>query len=1091
MHTGGVGEEEGQLSEDTTGGAPASHSLSNPVNEDEITSNGGHERHNKLPVDVLTGTTTDGIAAAVNQREDSKAVQASSEAGIEDANSQNLTDSVALAGSNPTAGAGPPKSDEKPLVEQGPVAAQAPPQESGGCSSTAAVLKDGRAMVPAFPTGGVSCHDISTTSVRVTWPKVSDKKYPVYAYRVCTAEVGSGFEVTYGEAPSHEAEAVIVGLKPGKAYQFLVASISAERMLVPGSSIVSDPVQLPKAEYEKAWFFEGGEDDIKWTAFEGLGPENVGAAGGGGAGAGGGSTALDDIRCSPSPTRCFTGLRSLCLVVPAGLAGGAYVDTPVKEGWLYVVRAKVFHEEEGGGGGGGAGAEAEGAGRKGSRLAMMTGWTAGRKGSKSNVTTRLVLWDMRDGKETSAPAVKTGEWEALECQIIPFRSEHLRVAIQSGGEGRESNVYVDAVELLHGGATPAERAISAAVDLMDEPRPMPSKVLVRVESARNVRAADTLGTSDPFVKVFVRNAEVHRTKVIPMTLSPVWDETFFLSLETTGGGDTNAPGLNADGDGIRFEIWDHDLHGQGDYLGEVCLTSGALKVAPPHRVEHKAVKDPVRGAGDIGERTATEVVIPKLKPARTKRGGHRGGGGGGGGMGAVPPPTILALAIQVSWPKDPESAEGKLVRTLQDENGLLSTRVNALKELSMAALRAPRNIEDAAKAKILLLRSRAAEAAVWVLADTNFLEDACRLLMGLVQLGHDAGHSEAGFGLCRRLRLFVLQLSPAVVAVRCLRASVGPPEILLELLAKLYVGQQAALHEDVVNFRGFFYSLVLHIDTSAPAQALLREISGGARELPDGLVALFRRYRTRIPPLPGLWRSTMLQKLSAEEAHPPDLEGDDLEANEDDHDLNPASRGGNREGEPSLPDRIRANLTVALVAVPPLFKAVAGGRRVGAPGSCEQPVGTVLVLDGLVLMCAVLGGGCFRINRRRFSVLAGTWLFPTLFLAFLLHLGLVAGLLVSLARVDSVEAGGGQGEDDGKVTCSSGTFAWGVLFLVLDLLLLVAPPVWWCARCYDRATRSVPAVAATSVLVVPDERPATDAKPVASVGGDNDTGQAI
>lgn len=116
-------------------------------------------------------------------------------------------------------------------------------------------------------------------------------------------------------------------------------------------------------------------------------------------------------RCSPSPTRCFTGLRSLCLVVPAGLAGGAYVDTPVKDGWLYVVKAKVFHEEEGAGAGDGAGAEVEGAGRKGSRLAVMTGWTAGRKISKSNVTTRLVLWDMRDGKEMSAPAVKTGEWE--------------------------------------------------------------------------------------------------------------------------------------------------------------------------------------------------------------------------------------------------------------------------------------------------------------------------------------------------------------------------------------------------------------------------------------------------------------------------------------------------------------------------------------------------------------------------------------------------------------------------------------------------------------------------------------------------------
>lgn len=57
------------------------------------------------------------------------------------------------------------------------------------------ILKDGRVMAPAFQAEEVLCHDVSTTSVRVTWPKFSNKKYPVYAYRVCTAEVGSGFEV--------------------------------------------------------------------------------------------------------------------------------------------------------------------------------------------------------------------------------------------------------------------------------------------------------------------------------------------------------------------------------------------------------------------------------------------------------------------------------------------------------------------------------------------------------------------------------------------------------------------------------------------------------------------------------------------------------------------------------------------------------------------------------------------------------------------------------------------------------------------------------------------------------------------------------
>lgn len=102
---------------------------------------------------------------------------------------------------------------------------------------------------------------------------------------------------------------------------------------------------------------------------------------------------------------------------------------------------------------------------------------------------------------------------------------------------------------------------------------------------------------------------------------------------------------------------------------------------------------------------------------------------------------------------------------------------SSVQELSLAALREPRNIEDAAKAKEMLLRARAPEAAVWVLSDPNFLEHACRLLVGFVKLGATTGGAEAGFGLCRRLRLFVLQLSPAIVAVRCLRRNVGPPEV--------------------------------------------------------------------------------------------------------------------------------------------------------------------------------------------------------------------------------------------------------------------------------------------------------------------------
>lgn len=59
--------------------------------------------------------------------------------------------------------------------------------------------------------------------------------------------------------------------------------------------------------------------------------------------------------------------------------------------------------------------------------------------------------------------------------------------------------------------------------------------------------------------MFVGDAEACRTKVIPMTLSPSWDETFNLSLDAGGGVDG--------GGGLRFELWDHNVHGDGDYLG--------------------------------------------------------------------------------------------------------------------------------------------------------------------------------------------------------------------------------------------------------------------------------------------------------------------------------------------------------------------------------------------------------------------------------------------------------------------------------------------------------------------------------------------
>lgn len=55
-----------------------------------------------------------------------------------------------------------------------------------------------------------------------------------------------------------------------------------------------------------------------------------------------------------------------------------------------------------------------------------------------------------------------------------------------------------------------------------------------------------------------------------MTLSPVWDETFIISPQATAPVGDSTPSATAERSvGVRFELWDHDLHGEGDYLGEL------------------------------------------------------------------------------------------------------------------------------------------------------------------------------------------------------------------------------------------------------------------------------------------------------------------------------------------------------------------------------------------------------------------------------------------------------------------------------------------------------------------------------------------
>lgn len=72
-----------------------------------------------------------------------------------------------------------------------------------------------------------------------------------------------------------------------------------------------------------------------------------------------------------------------------------------------------------------------------------------------------------------------------------------------------------------------------------------------------------------------------------MTLSPVWDETFFISPQMAAPVGESGPSAVAEaGDGVRFEIWDHDLHGDGDYLGALVHSWGRTCVCVEYDLCH-------------------------------------------------------------------------------------------------------------------------------------------------------------------------------------------------------------------------------------------------------------------------------------------------------------------------------------------------------------------------------------------------------------------------------------------------------------------------------------------------------------------------
>lgn len=82
-------------------------------------------------------------------------------------------------------------------------------------------------------------------------------------------------------------------------------------------------------------------------------------------------------------------------------------------------------------------------------------------------------------------------------------------------------------------------------------------VQIKVVKARGLAKMDTFGLSDPFA-VLKLGGSTHKTRVIPKTLNPIWDEEFTYEVSSTK-------------DELVVNLFDRDRFFRNEFMGTVTL----------------------------------------------------------------------------------------------------------------------------------------------------------------------------------------------------------------------------------------------------------------------------------------------------------------------------------------------------------------------------------------------------------------------------------------------------------------------------------------------------------------------------------------
>lgn len=90
--------------------------------------------------------------------------------------------------------------------------------------------------------------------------------------------------------------------------------------------------------------------------------------------------------------------------------------------------------------------------------------------------------------------------------------------------------------------------------------------------AKNLDGKDSNGLSDPYVKFQLGNKEKYKSKIIPKTLNPVWNERF--SLHTF----PNQSKI------LELVVYDHNYQGSDEFMGKALIDLAQYKLEENHRL---------------------------------------------------------------------------------------------------------------------------------------------------------------------------------------------------------------------------------------------------------------------------------------------------------------------------------------------------------------------------------------------------------------------------------------------------------------------------------------------------------------------------